>query len=107
MGLARNVIRPVLDSRACTATHLVVNDRQFQGWLVPFSLVDVDATTGTTALRCTRAELGKIDPADKTVPLQNDGDPDNSNGPFWSRSVTSRLLATPRSSPTTLFPSER
>jgi len=34
-----------------------------------------------------------IDPADKTVPLHNDGNPDNTNGPFWSRSVTSRLPA--------------
>ena len=78
-GVCRKVSRLVIDPRARTVTHLVVNDRQFQGRLVPLSLVDVDAATGTIRLRCTIAESDKLDPASTTVPRQdNDADPDNS-----------------------------
>ena len=79
-GVGGKVSRVVIDPRARTVTHLVVNDRQFQGRLVPLNLVDVDAATGKIRLRCTIAEFEKLDPADVTVPLQgNDADPDNSD----------------------------
>jgi sporulation protein YlmC with PRC-barrel domain len=82
-GLGGKVSRLVIDPRAHTVTHLVVNDRQFQGRLVPLSLVDVDATTGQIRLRCTIAEFEKLTPASQTVPLRdNDTDPDNSYTPF-------------------------
>ena len=47
-GVCGKVSRLVIDPRARTVTHLVVNDRQFQGRLVPVSLVD--ATTGEIGL---------------------------------------------------------
>jgi sporulation protein YlmC with PRC-barrel domain len=97
-GVCGKVSRLVIDPRARTVTHLVVNDRQFQGRLVPVDLVDLDATTGTIRLRCTTAEFGKLDPAGMTVPLQdNDADPESSHDQFWSRSVASQLLADPPS----------
>jgi sporulation protein YlmC with PRC-barrel domain len=97
-GVCGKVSRLVIDPRASTVTHLVVSDRQFQGRLVPVNLVGVDATTGTIRLRCTTAEFGKLDPADVTVPLQdNDAGPANSNDQFPSRSVASTLLADPPS----------
>jgi hypothetical protein len=72
------VSRVVIHLRTRTVTHLVVNDRQFQGRLVPVNLAGVDAT-GTIRLRCTIAEFGKLDAADMTVPLRdNDADPENS-----------------------------
>jgi len=76
-GVCGKVSRLVIDPRARTVTHLVVNDRQFQGRLVPLSLVDVDAATGAIRLRCTIAGFEKLGPADMTVPLHgNDADPD-------------------------------
>ena len=71
-GVCGKVIRLVIDPAARAITHLVV-DRDYQGRLVPLSLVDVDATTGTIRLRCTIAEFENLDPADKTV-LQDSGD---------------------------------
>jgi hypothetical protein len=82
----------------------VVNDRQFQGRLVPFDLVDVDAT-GKVRLRCTVAEFERLRPASETVPRQdNNTDTDNSYTPFPQ---VSKLLLDPPSSPMTLFPPER
>lgn len=72
-GVGGKVSRLVIDPRAHTVTHLVVNDRQFQDRLVPLNLVDVDAATGKIRLRCTIAEFENLDPADKTV-LQDSGD---------------------------------
>jgi hypothetical protein len=107
-GVCGKVSRAVINLRARTVTHLVVNDRQFQGRLVPLHLVDVDPATGKIRLRCTIAEFGKLDPASMTVPLHdNDAVPDNSQDQFWSRSVASQLLADPRPSPTTPFPPGR
>jgi hypothetical protein len=94
-GVGGKVSRLVIDPRAHTVTHLVVNDRQFQDRLVPLSLVDVGATTGKIRLRCTIAEFEKLDPASTTVPLQsNDTDPDNSYVPFPQ---VSKLLWVPPS----------
>src|SRR5271155_1462110 len=62
-GVGGKVSRLVIDPRAHTVTHLVVNDRQFQGRLVPLNLVAVDATTGKIRLRCTTAEFERLDPA--------------------------------------------
>ena len=45
-GIGGKVSRLVIDPHARTVTHLVVNDRQLQGRLVPVSLVDVDADGG-------------------------------------------------------------
>ena len=105
-GVCGKVSRLVIDPRARTVTHLVVNDRQFQGRLVPLSLVDVDAATGTIRLRCTIAESDKLDPASTTVPLQdNDADPDNSYDQAQWRGTG--WLANPRPSPTTPFPPGR
>ncbi len=78
-GVCGKVNRVVIHLRGRTVTHLVVNDRQFQGRLVPLDLVDVDAATGTIGLRCTIAEFEKLNTADMTVPLRdNDADPGNS-----------------------------
>jgi hypothetical protein len=79
-GVAGKVRRVVIHLRARTVTHLVVNDCQFQGPLVPLNLVDVDAATGKIRLRCTIAQFEKLGPADVTVPLHgNDADPDNTD----------------------------
>jgi hypothetical protein len=95
-GVGGKVSRLVIDPRARTVTHLVVNDRQFQGRLVPVSLVDV--ATGQIRLRWTIAEFGKLGHAEVTVPLQdNDADPDSSYDQSQWRSVASRLLADPPS----------
>ena len=97
-GVCGKVSRVVIGLRARTVTHLVVNDRQFQGRLVPLSLVDVDAATGMIRLRCAIAEFEKLDPASVTVPLQgNDADPDSSSDQLPWRSVAGRLLADPLS----------
>ena len=64
-GPGGKLSRVVIDPRARTVTHLVVNDRQFQGRLAPLHLVDVDATTGRIRLRCTIAEFEKLGPAGK------------------------------------------
>jgi len=93
-GVGGKVSRLVIDPRAATVTHLVVNDRQFQDRLVPLSLVDVDAT-GKIRLRCAIAEFERLRPASETVPLQgNDTDPDNSFTPFPQ---VSKLLLDPPS----------
>jgi hypothetical protein len=95
-GVCGKVRRLLIDPRARTVTHLVVNGRQFQGRLVPLNLVDVNATTGQIRLRCTIAEFERLDPATKTAPLEgNDADPDNNYDQFPSRSVASQLLADP------------
>ena len=97
-GVSGKVSRVVIDLHARTVTHLVVNDRQLQGRLVPLSLADIDATTGTIRLRCTTAEFGKLGHAKVTVPLQdNDADPDSSDDQMQWRSVAGRLLADPPS----------
>ena len=99
--------RVIIDPRARTVTHLVVNDRQFQGRLAPLNLVDVDATTGRIRLRCTIAEFGKLGHAEVTVPLQdNDADPDNSYDQVQWRSVAGRLLADPPSVTYDTLPAE-
>ena len=89
----------VNDPRARTVTHLVVNDRQYQGRLVPVSLVGVDAATGKMGLRCTIAEFGKLGPASRTMPLDGGGaDPDiRDQDQLQLRSVAGTYLADPRS----------
>jgi hypothetical protein len=78
-GVCGKLSRVIIDPRVRTVTHLVVNDHQIQGRLVPLNLVDVDATTGQIRLRCTIAEFRKLRHAEVTVPLQdNDADPDSS-----------------------------
>jgi len=98
-GICGKLGRLVIDPPARTVTHLVVDDRQFQGRLVPLSLVDVDAATGQIGLRCTIEEFGKLDPASRTVPLQdNDADPDvRHQDQFQMRSMASTYLADPPS----------
>jgi hypothetical protein len=54
-GFCGTLSRVVVDRRGRTVTHLVVNDRQLQGRLVPLDLVDVDAATGKIRLRCPTA----------------------------------------------------
>jgi hypothetical protein len=82
-GACGKVSRLVIDPRTGTVTHLVVNDRQLRGRLVPLSLVDVDAGTGQIRLRCPIAEFGKLHPAEVTVSLlDNDADPEASNDQF-------------------------
>jgi len=102
-GVCGVVSRLVIDPRALTVTHLVVNDHQFQGRLVPVNIVDVDATTGQIRLRCTIAQFEMLRPASKTVPLQdNDADPDNSFVPFPQ---ASKLLLDPPSTTYDTLPS--
>jgi sporulation protein YlmC with PRC-barrel domain len=98
-GICGKVSRLVMDPRAGTVTHLVVNDRQFQGRLVPLNLVDADATTGEIRLRCTIAEFGKLHPASRTVPLEGSGaDPDvRDQDQVQLRSMASTYLADPPS----------
>jgi hypothetical protein len=94
-GVCGKVSRVVIHLRARTVTHLVVNDRQFQGRLVPVNLAGVDAT-GAIRLRCTIPEFGKLAPADPTVPLRdNDADPENSYNQLQWRSPAGRLLGDP------------
>jgi sporulation protein YlmC with PRC-barrel domain len=95
-GVCGKVISLVVDPRARTVTHLVVNDRQFHGRLVPLSVVEVDATTGQMRLRCSSAELERLHPADVTVSLlDNDADPENSNDQVLLYSLGRRLLDPP------------
>jgi hypothetical protein len=102
-----NVSRLVIDPCARTVTHLVVNDHQLQGRLVPLSLLDVDAATGQIRLRCGPAEFEKLHPADVTVSLlDNDADPENGNDQVLLYSAGRRLLD-PRPSLTTPFPPGR
>jgi hypothetical protein len=98
-GVCGKLSRLVIDPRARPVTHLVVDDRQFQGRLVPLSLAGVDATTGQIRVGCTIAEFGKLDPASRTMPLEGSGaDPDvrDQNQLQW-RSVASTYLADPAS----------
>jgi hypothetical protein len=95
-GVCGKVGSLVIDPRALTVTHLVVNDHQIQGRLVPIGLVDVDAATGKIGLRCATAEFGKLHPAAVTVSLlDNDADPENSNDQLLLYSVGRRLLDPP------------
>jgi sporulation protein YlmC with PRC-barrel domain len=95
-GVCGKVISLVVDPRARTVTHLVVNDRQFHGRLVPLSVVEVDVTTGQMRLRCSSAELERLHPADVTVSLlDNDADPENSNDQVLLYSLGRRLLDPP------------
>jgi hypothetical protein len=97
-GICGKLSRLVIDPGARSVTHLVVDDRQFQGRLVPLSLVDVDTATGQIRLRCTITQFEKFDPASKTVPLQgNDADPEHSYDQPPLRSVASTFLADPPS----------
>ena len=99
-GVCGKVSHLVIDPRARTATHLVVNDRQFHGRLVPLNLVGVDATTGKIRLRCTIAKFEKLDPADRTMLLEGSGaDPDvrDQNQLQFRRSLASQWLADPPS----------
>jgi sporulation protein YlmC with PRC-barrel domain len=99
-GVCGKLSRLVIDPRACTVTHLVVSDRQFQGRLVPLNLVEVDAETGQTRLRCNITEFGKLDPASRTMLLEGSGaDPDirDQNQLQWRGSLASQLLADPPS----------
>lgn len=76
-GVCGKVSRLVIVPRTRTVTHLVVNDRQLQGRLVPLNLVGVDAATAKIRLLCTIAEFEKLDPADRTMLLEGPGaDPD-------------------------------
>jgi hypothetical protein len=104
-GVCGKVSGLVIDPHARALTHLVVDDRQFQGRLVPLSLVDVDAATGRIGLRCTIAEFAKLAPASKKVPLQNDADPGDTSAQFLSRSVASQWLADPVSATYDTLPS--
>ena len=95
-GVCGKVSSLVIDPRARTVTHLVVNDHQLQGRLVPLNLVGIDATTGQIRLRCATAEFEKLHPADVTVSLlDNDADPENSNDQVLLYSVGRRLLDPP------------
>ena len=106
-GVCGKLIGLVTDPRAHTVSHLVVNDRQFQGRLVPLKLVDVDVATGQIRLRCATAEFGRLRPADMTVSLlDNDADPENSTGQLPLYSVGSRLLDPPSATYSTLPPGE-
>jgi sporulation protein YlmC with PRC-barrel domain len=98
-GACGKLSRLVVDPRARTVTHLVVNDRQFQGRLVPLNLVDVDAGTGKIRLRCAIAEFGKLDPASRTMLLEGTGaNPDiRDQDQLQVRSVASTYLADPPS----------
>ncbi len=102
-GVCGKVSRLVIDPRARTVTHLVVNDHQLQGRLVPLSVVDVDTTTGTIRLRCATAEFEKLHPTDVTVSLlANDADPESSNDQLLLHSLGRRLLDLPSATHNTL-----
>jgi sporulation protein YlmC with PRC-barrel domain len=91
-GFCGTLSRVVVHRRARTVTHLVVNDRQLQGRLVPLDLVDVDAATGKIRLRCPTAQFQRLDAADMTVARHdNDADPENSGQQFPG--PTGRFLA--------------
>ena len=97
-GFCGTLSRVVVDRRARTVTHLVVNDRQLQGRLVPLDLVDVDAATGKIRLRCPTAEFQRLDAADMSVsPHDNDADPESSYDQLQFRSMGSRFLEDVRS----------
>ncbi len=109
-GVGGKLICLVVDPRTRTVTHLVVNDRQLQGWLVPLNLVDVDAGTGQVRLRCTIAAFGKLDPAVRTMLLEGPGaDPDvrDQNQLQFLRATQATCSRVPRPSPTTPSPPGR
>jgi sporulation protein YlmC with PRC-barrel domain len=74
-GACGEVTRVVVDPVARTVTHLVVEPKHEhkQARLVPVDLVDT--VPGGIRLRCTRAELQKLDPAEETEFLPGSGDP--------------------------------
>jgi len=98
-GICGKLNRLLIDPRAGTVPHLVVNDRRFQGRLVPVSLAGVDATTGQIRLGCTIAEFEKLDPASRTMLLEGSGaDPDvRDQDQVQLRSLASTYLADPPS----------
>jgi sporulation protein YlmC with PRC-barrel domain len=65
-GACGELKRVVIDPAARAVTHLVVEPkyRKGHGRLVPLELVD--DTTSEIRLRCTKAEFGKLDPAEET-----------------------------------------
>jgi sporulation protein YlmC with PRC-barrel domain len=68
-GVCGTLRRVIIDPVARSVTHLVVDPRDALDLarLVPVDLVDLaDATSGAIGLRCTRAEFGKLDPAEET-----------------------------------------
>lgn len=108
-GICGKLSRLVIDPDTRTVTHLVVDDRQLQGLLVPLNLVDVDATTGQIQLRCTIAEFEKLDPASRTMLLEGPGaDPDvRDQNQLQLVRDPSHILTHRRPSPTTPSPPER
>jgi sporulation protein YlmC with PRC-barrel domain len=74
-GAYGEVTRVVVDPVARTVTHLVVEPKHEhkQGRLVPVDLVDTVA--GGIRMRCTRAELEKLDPAEETEFRAGSGHP--------------------------------
>jgi hypothetical protein len=99
-GACGRLSRLVIDPRAGTVSHLVVDDRQFQGRLVPLDLAGIDATTGQIWVRCTIAEFEKPGPASMTVRQDDDADPEHTDDQPPLRSVASQLLVDP---PTVTF----
>lgn len=78
-GICGEMSRVVVDPLARAVTHLVVAPKHQEPRLVPLALVDTTTTTSTAAattatgdttgeirLRCTKAEFGKLDPAEET-----------------------------------------
>ena len=65
-GAVGEVARVIVDPVAEAVTHLVVGPahRRDPGRLVPLDLID--ATAGQIQLGCTRAEFGKLEPAEET-----------------------------------------
>lgn len=74
-GTCGEVTRVVVDPVARAVTHLVVEPKHEhkQGRLVPVDLVDT--VPGGIRLRCTRAELEKLDPAEETEFRPGSGHP--------------------------------
>jgi hypothetical protein len=74
-GTCGEVTRVVVDPVARAVTHLVVEPKHDhkQGRLVPVDLVDT--VPGGIRLRCTRAELEKLDPAEETEFRPGSGHP--------------------------------
>ncbi len=72
-GLCGEVSRLIVDPATRSVTHLVIEPkhRRERGRLVPLDLVDT--TTGGVRLRCTIAEFDKLDPAEETELLVDDG----------------------------------
>ncbi|MFI8460997.1 hypothetical protein [Kitasatospora sp. NPDC085464] len=64
--------RVVVDPVAAEVTHLVVADRLVPADLVEHPAVPDDGSDGTLRLRCTRADLEKLDPAVEAHYLETD-----------------------------------